>query len=69
MKWPVSTELAQGQDKKKNKQLMESTNRIIHFEERTKTNISILLDCALCIMLHYECLSSASAMPAGIETQ
>lgn len=48
---------------------MENKYRIIHFEERTKTNISILLDCALCIMLHYECLSSASAMPAGIKTQ
>lgn len=68
MKWPVSAELAPGQDKKK-KQLMENKYRIIHFEERTKTNISILLDCALCIMLHYECLSSASAMPAGIKTQ
>lgn len=33
---------------------MENKNRIIHFEECTKTNISILLDCApsaLCFIM------------------
>lgn len=40
---------------------MENKNCIIHFEECTKTNISILLDCALRIMFHYElCQCNAS---------
>lgn len=42
---------------------MENKNAIIYFEECTKTNIGILLDCALHIMCY------VSAMPAGIHAQ